>query len=123
MTQRVLTTLAAMGGAMALAACPPQFDESADMGPSQGELIGQGQVMAEMMCSSCHAIGFDDEGAHPDTVPFREFSWRYPIETLAEPLAEGIIVGHPDMPEFQFEPKDIDALLAYIESVQAPRPT
>ena len=56
-------------------------------------------------------------------MPFREFSWRYPIETLAEPLAEGIIVGHPDMPEFQFEPKDIDALLAYIESVQAPRPT
>ena len=122
MTQRVLTTLAAMSGAMALAACPPQPSEEAS-GPSQGELIGQGQVMAEMMCSSCHAIGFDDDGAHPDTVPFREFSWRYPIETLAEPLAEGIIVGHPDMPEFQFEPKDIDALLAYIESVQAPRPT
>ena len=122
MTQRVLTMLTAIGGAIVLAACPPQPSEEVS-GPSQGELIGQGQVMAEMMCSGCHAIGFDDEGAHPDTVPFREFSWRYPIETLAEPLAEGIIVGHPDMPEFQFEPKDIDALLAYIESVQAPRPT
>ena len=37
-----------------------------------------------------------------------------------EPLAEGIMVGHPDMPIFEFEPEHIDSLLTYIESIQAP---
>lgn len=108
---------------LALGGCVPPTAEPEDAGPSRGELIGQGEVMAEMMCAECHAIGLHDQGPHPDTVPFRELSWKYPIDTLAEPLAEGIIVGHPDMPEFQFEPRDIDALLAYIESVQVPRET
>ena len=39
---------------------------------------------------------------------------RYPVEHLAESLAEGIVVGHGDMPEFLFEPDDVEALLAYI---------
>ena len=30
------------------------------------------------------------------------------------------MVGHPDMPIFEFEPEHIDSLLTYIESIQAP---
>jgi hypothetical protein len=37
---------------------------------------------------------------------------------LAESLAAGISVGHPDMPEFVFEPDDIAAILAYLNSIQ-----
>ena len=33
-------------------------------------------------------------------------SARYPIEDLAESLAEGIVSGHPDMPIFVFSPQD-----------------
>ena len=54
------------------------------------------------------------------TPPFRVLSQRYPVE-LAEALAEGIVVGHPMMPEFTFDPPQIDALLTYIESVAAGR--
>jgi hypothetical protein len=39
---------------------------------------------------------------------------RYPPENLAEALAEGIVSGHPDMPEFVFEPAEIEAILAYL---------
>jgi len=39
------------------------------------------------------------------------------VEHLAESLAEGIVVGHNDMPEFLFEPDDVEALLAYIASL------
>jgi len=113
-------TLYAAAGAMAAACSPADLPERE---PTRGELIGQGQAMAEMMCADCHAIGADDVGPHPETVPFGRLSWKYPIETLAEPLAEGIIVGHPDMPVFQFEPKDIDALLAYLKTIQEPQPT
>jgi hypothetical protein len=36
---------------------------------------------------------------------------------LAEALAEGIMTGHPAMPQFVFEPRDIDALLTYIDGL------
>ena len=107
-----------------LGACSPapsSGDESSDR--SRAELIGQGQVMAETLCSTCHAIGTSGDSPHMDAVPFRRFSWRYPVEDLAEAFAEGIVVGHPDMPEWQFEPNDIDALLTYIESIQEPQET
>ena len=39
---------------------------------------------------------------------------------LAESLAEGIMVAHPRMPQWEFEPQQIDALLAYLETVQVP---
>ena len=49
---------------------------------------------------------------------FRTLSRRYPIEGLAEALGEGLSVGHPDMPEFVFEPDDIGAILDYLKSIQ-----
>ena len=38
------------------------------------------------------------------------------MDHLAEALAEGIVVGHPIMPEFAFDPPEIYTLLTYIES-------
>jgi hypothetical protein len=40
------------------------------------------------------------------------------VANLEEALAEGISVGHPAMPQFQFSPEDADALIAYLESIQ-----
>jgi len=37
-----------------------------------------------------------------------------------EALAEGLSVGHPDMPEFVFEVEDGGAILAYLRSIQEP---
>ena len=74
--------------------------------------------VVEANCSQCHAIARDDDSAHPDAPPFRTLSARYPIEALAEALAEGIVVGHPDMPEFVAGPDEIEAILAYLESIQ-----
>jgi cytochrome c len=50
--------------------------------------------------------------------PFRTLGSRYPIDALAESLAEGLSSGHPDMPEFRFEIADVDAILAYLNSIQ-----
>ena len=44
---------------------------------------------------------------------------RYPAESIEEALAEGIVSGHPDMPEFVFEPPEIDAIFAYLDSLSA----
>jgi hypothetical protein len=42
----------------------------------------------------------------------------YPIEALEETLGEGIITGHPDMPEFRFESNEAGAIIAYLKSIQ-----
>lgn len=52
--------------------------------------------------------------------PFRDLPKRYPVENLAEALAEGIVTGHPAMPRFTFDPPEIDALLTYIASLAPP---
>ena len=41
-----------------------------------------------------------------------------PERVFDVPTAEGIITGHPDMPEFLFEAPDVGAILAYLESIQ-----
>jgi len=82
------------------------------------EQLSEGQTMAEGMCATCHAIGPSGDSPHSSAPPFHTLSERYPVASLAESFAEGIIVGHPDMPVFEFEPRNIDSLLAYIESVQ-----
>lgn len=55
---------------------------------------------------------------HPEAPAFRTLWKRYPIDALEEAFAEGIYVGHPDMPEFIADPDQIAAVIAYIESIQ-----
>jgi cytochrome c len=80
--------------------------------------VAEGRVLAEENCARCHAIGMEGESQLPIAPPFRTLSERYPVEDLAEALAEGIVSGHPAMPEFVFEPDEIAALIAYLQSVQ-----
>jgi cytochrome c len=78
----------------------------------------QGEALLSKNCSRCHAIGRSGASPHPEAPPFRTLSRKYPIEGLAEALAEGISVGHPDMPEFVFEADEVGAILAYLKSIQ-----
>ena len=84
----------------------------------EARLIADGRMIAEQNCAACHAIGNKDQSPNAASPPFRTLASKYPLESLVEALAEGISVGHAEMPQFQFEPKQIDALVAYLESVQ-----
>mgnify|MGYP001184922356 FL=1 len=83
-----------------------------------GELPQAGKIIAEERCARCHAIGPADESRLPEAPAFRELHQRYPVEHLAEALAEGIEVGHKAMPEFVLDPNEIDALLAYLKTLE-----
>ena len=58
---------------------------------------------------------------NPKAPPFRDIGKLYPLEHLAEALAEGIITGDNDMPEFKFGPNDIDAIISYLSAMSASR--
>ena len=82
-------------------------------------LIDKGEVLVRENCSRCHAIGKEGDSPHKEAPPFRTLSAKYPIDDLAESLAEGIVSGHPDMPIFVFNPHDVEAIIEYLQSIQA----
>ncbi len=84
--------------------------------PIKGD-IAAGKAFAEKNCSRCHAIGRQGDSPNKDAPPLRTISKRYPLDTLYEAFAEGIVVGHTNMPEFELDPPVITNLLAYIQSI------
>ncbi|MFA9442207.1 MAG: cytochrome c [Hyphomicrobium sp.] len=80
--------------------------------------IVQGRALLEANCARCHAIGQDGASPHETAPPFRVVVTLYPPESLAEALAEGIVSGHPDMPEFVFMSPEIEAIIAYLGSLK-----
>jgi mono/diheme cytochrome c family protein len=69
-------------------------------------------------CAKCHSV--DRVGPSPLVVapPFRRLHERYPVENLQESLAEGIVTGHPSMPEFQLDPGQVGDVIAYLKSLE-----
>ena len=78
----------------------------------------RGKTFALNNCARCHSIDKVSPSPLKIAPPFRTLHKRYPIETLAEALAEGISTGHPTMPAFQLEADQIGDLLAYLKSLE-----
>jgi len=76
-----------------------------------------GKSIATQRCAGCHAIGPSGDGPHKDAPPFRDIAARYDVSNLAEAFAEGITVGHPDMPQFVLGTDEIGSLLDYLASL------
>jgi mono/diheme cytochrome c family protein len=101
----------ALVGAFAVTMSPVSGEEAA-------ATLKRGADLLAANCARCHATGSTGSSPHPDAPAFRTLSRKYPIEGLGEALAEGLSVGHPDMPEFTFESQDVGAILTYLKSIQ-----
>ena len=78
----------------------------------------RGRAFAQTNCARCHSIDRYTQSPLAIAPPFRTLHTKYPIESLAESLAEGIDTGHPTMPMFTLEPDQIDDLLAFLKSLR-----
>jgi mono/diheme cytochrome c family protein len=78
----------------------------------------RGQTFARANCAQCHSI--DKISASPVKIapPFHTLHLQYPVENLAEALAEGITTGHPSMPEFQLDPGQVSDVIAFLQSLE-----
>lgn len=81
--------------------------------------LKRGETLLSRACARCHAVGRSGDSPRPDAPAFRTLGSRYPIDALEEALGEGIVSGHPDMPEFSFDAPDVGAIIAYLKSIQA----
>lgn len=104
----------------------PQARELAAFVMSLGEgpkgsdsTIMLGYDLLRANCARCHAIDRDSSSPNAKAPPFRDVVKKYEPESLEEALAEGIVTGHNEMPEFQFEPNQLTAIIAYLNSLKA----
>jgi mono/diheme cytochrome c family protein len=102
---------------LALVACALAHAARAE----DAESIERGRAMVTERCARCHAIDKSSASPHKSAPPFWTLGARYPIEDLEEAFAEGIVVGHPDMPNFEFSASEINDILAFLESLQPER--
>ena len=103
---------AIFGAGLAAAACLPGLCLA-----QSAAAIGTGHEIAQKFCARCHAIGMKGASPHPSATPFRDIVAKGNVQNLEEALGEGIAVGHPDMPQWQFGPKEVGALIAYLKSL------
>lgn len=86
---------------------------------AQPSAESEGRGLVEANCGRCHAVSEADASAHKAAPPFRTLSEQFPIDALEEAFADGrIYSGHPDMPEFIATPEQVEAIIAYIASLQ-----
>jgi len=80
----------------------------------------RGQVIAQGLCSRCHAIETTGESPLSAAPRFRSLDARTDLGKLAQRIRGGLLTGHEDMPMFRFDRDDADAMVAYIRSIQGP---
>jgi cytochrome c len=80
--------------------------------------VEQGRRLAITHCARCHSIDKVTPSPLRIAPPFRTLHTRYPVEDLEEPLAEGLVTGHPRMPEFRFEPDQIADFIRFLKSLE-----
>jgi cytochrome c len=54
----------------------------------ESNLEGRGKELLDARCAHCHAIARTGESPHSAAPPFRTLARKYPIDELAESLAE-----------------------------------
>ena len=106
---------ATLAAVLAMLCCGPSLALSDE---ALSPAAQRGRTILLTNCARCHAI--DKVSASPLKIapPFRTLHLRYPVEDLEEPLAEGIITGHPTMPEFSFDPGEVGDIIAYLKSLE-----
>jgi cytochrome c len=100
--------------AVTIIALIPNCVLAASLSPS----AQRGLTIARTYCARCHSIDKLSESPLKIAPPFRTLHLRYPVEELQEPLAEGIVTGHPTMPEFRFDPGQVGDVIAYLKSLE-----
>ena len=91
------------------------------LGGASGQIsptVQRGTTFAQANCASCHSIDKVTLSSLPLAPPFRSLHLRYPVENLAEALAEGIVTGHPNMPEFRLDPGQIGDFIDFLKTLE-----
>ena len=85
-----------------------QFDEAS---------VERGSDLAQLLCARCHAISKRGDSPNADAPPFRKLLQKLTLEGIEDELAEGILMGHKPMPQWEFSGQQIYDLSSFIASL------
>jgi mono/diheme cytochrome c family protein len=85
---------------------------------AQSPAVQRGLTFVRTNCAQCHSIDRVSPSPLAIAPPFRTLHRKYPVENLEEALAEGIVTGHPTMPEFRLDPGQVGDVIAYLKSLE-----
>ncbi len=85
---------------------------------AQSPAAQRGLTFVRTNCARCHAIDKVSDSPLKIAPPFRTLHLKYPVESLEEALGEGIVTGHPTMPEFQLDPGEVGDVIAYLKTLE-----
>lgn len=102
----IFAALLALSPAAAMGGAAPDVGDAA-----------RGHDLATARCGACHAVEARGRSPMRAAPPFRTLGRRYPVESLDEALAEGIVAGHPDMPSDPWEAADIADFIAHLRAI------
>jgi mono/diheme cytochrome c family protein len=97
--------------------CLLALDGSASAQTAAG-LERRGEAIVTRDCIMCHAAGREALSPNRRAPALRALSRQIPPEVLREQLATGITAGHPEMPRLRYDAGEIDAIMAYLRSIQ-----
>jgi len=103
---------------VAAAALAAAFGATAAQAQSLSPSEQRGQTFMLTNCSRCHAVGKVGDSPLSIAPPFRTLHTKYPVDSLQEALVEGIITGHPTMPEFRLDPGQARDVISYLKTLE-----
>ena len=83
----------------------------------QSPAAQRGLTFVRVHCAQCHAIDRSSESPLLIAPPFSTLHLKHPIESLSRRLTEGIVAGHPTMPQFRLEADQIGDVIAYLKTL------
>ena len=79
--------------------------------------VAEGETLAKLWCANCHVVSADQTRGNPDVPPFSEIAGKPDLS--AEQIETMLAGTHPVMPDMSLNRAEIDALVAYIQSLKA----
>lgn len=103
--------------ALALMACETS-STSPDPSSDTEVLLSAGHDIVKDQCLTCHSLSTSSRAPMPSAPALSTALSDRNVESLADDFREGIHVGDPRMPEFDFGSMEADAITAYLISIQ-----
>jgi cytochrome c len=101
----------------------PQIATPSEQGqPPASATESEGKAILANNCGRCHSLEASGQSPLAQAPPLREVYLKYPIDQLEQGFAEGMGSKHRGMPQIQFSPDQVTAILNYLGSITGADP-
>jgi tetratricopeptide (TPR) repeat protein len=83
--------------------------------------IREGEALAGKNCGGCHGVAARGFSPNKDAPEFRNIYRRHALFELRQPITRAVMAMHDQMPQFRLSVEEMNAIVAYINSLSTTR--